>query len=459
MGRKEVHRRPKGATQRRPVGRGPQRDRGSVGSVEALPSGRFRVRVWVGDRKVGDTFATREDAERQRAILAVKHRAVAEATPEAETLLGFGERWLDEQERLGDLRSMETLRSQWRCHVVGTPLAAMALATIQECDVREWLHETVAKASLVAAPGRVGIHTSSGRRLSRDTVSKVMSQLRQVFEGARERGLIAANPAKGVAVRGRRQRGNEVGTFLSLEEIARLEACTEIPEANRIVFLVAVYTGLRQGELWGLHWSDVRLDGDRPEVCVRFSHKGPPKSGKIRHVPLLDPARELLLRWREIGRYAPDGLVFTNSRGNRRGRSDDARWADYHVVKVRRLPDGSRVRENVRCEGYGKRLGLGRATRFHDLRHTHASHLIMGSWGAQWSLPEIAAMLGHSTTEVTERYAHLGMDHLHRKAAATARRGTDFLSHESPRTDRKSLARPGRVELPTPRSVVWCSIH
>lgn len=49
----------------------------SVGSIDVLPSGRFRVRVWVKGKKTGDTFATREEAEQQRATLAVMHRAVA----------------------------------------------------------------------------------------------------------------------------------------------------------------------------------------------------------------------------------------------------------------------------------------------------------------------------------------------------------------------------------------------
>jgi len=433
--------------------RGPARDREGVGSVETLPSGRFRVRVWVGEKKVGDTFAAREDAERQRATLAVLHHAAAQCRPEEDSLRRFGARWLDEQEKLGDLRSIDTLRSQWDCHIAETPLAALALDAIAESDVRAWLSAMMLKPALVATKGGERSHAPSSRKLSRDTVSKVLSQLRQMLEGAREKGLLSSNPASDVHVRGRRQRGNEVGTYLTLDELARLEASTTIPEANRLVYLFAAYSGLRQGEIWGLHWVDVHLNAARPEVIVKFSHKGPPKNGKSRPVPLLGPALEFLTRWKEIAPTSKEGLVFPTSRGGRRGRSDDARWADYHLLKVRKEADGTRVRENVRQEGYSKRLGLGRPVRFHDLRHTCASHLIMGTWGVQWSLSEIATFLGHSDTEVTERYAHLSSDHLHRKAAQTAPRGTNLLSHATPPGDRKLLARPGRVELPTPRSV------
>jgi site-specific recombinase XerD len=46
--------------------------------------------------------------------------------------------------------------------------------------------------------------------------------------------------------------------------------------------------------------------------------------------------------------------------------------------------------------------------RFHDLRHTAASHLVM----AGVSLAAVGAILGHKTSAMTSRYAHLSQDHL-----------------------------------------------
>ena len=57
--------------------------------------------------------------------------------------------------------------------------------------------------------------------------------------------------------------------------------------------------------------------------------------------------------------------------------------------------------------------------RFHDLRHTCASHLLMGTWGRAWKIEEVCAFLGHSDITVTQRYAHLSPDHLNRAAAET----------------------------------------
>lgn len=64
---------------------------------------------------------------------------------------------------------------------------------------------------------------------------------------------------------------------------------------------------------------------------------------------------------------------------------------------------------------------VGRHVRPHDLRHTCASHLVQGSWGRTMSLPELRDWMGHSSTKVTERYAHLAPEGLRGAAAEMAR--------------------------------------
>jgi integrase len=273
-----------------------------------------------------------------------------------------------------------------------------------------------------------------------------MILLRVCLGDAVQEGLLPENPAAGLVVK-RVASADEGWTFLTAEEGTTVTTSPTIPEPERLFFTAAIFTGLRQGELLGLHWADVHLDGDRPELVVRYSHRGPTKSGKVRRVPVLDPVRRALARWRQICPRSDEGLVFPTPRGCRRQRGDDARWGDYHVPGKGKQP------------GYKTLVGITCRVRFHDLRHTCASHLVMGTWGTQWSLPEIAAMLGHSDVAVTQRYAHLSPDHLHRLAAATARdpRAGGLLGHDgsgsSPNSPVISLARPKRLELLTLRLV------
>jgi len=90
-------------------------------------------------------------------------------------------------------------------------------------------------------------------------------------------------------------------TYLSLGEQRRLAAC-EPPEgssasesrlfrAEKLLALVALGTGMRQGEQFNLELRDVHVDDPEPWLFVRWGSKGkPPKSGKCRRVPLVGVA-------------------------------------------------------------------------------------------------------------------------------------------------------------------------
>lgn len=84
-------------------------------------------------------------------------------------------------------------------------------------------------------------------------------------------------------------------------------------------------------------------------------------------------------------------------------------------------------REHLPLDGYdagwarARRLaGITRRVRWHDLRHTCASHLVQGTWGRVWSLAEVRDVLGHSSIKQTERYAHLCPGGIHDAARATS---------------------------------------
>ena len=85
------------------------------------------------------------------------------------------------------------------------------------------------------------------------------------------------------------------------------------------IFTVAAFTGLRLGELLALRWGDI--DWSLKVIRVRRSFtrgvEGPPKSGLIRSVPLVDQAVTALERLRGREQWtADDELVFVNAVGN-----------------------------------------------------------------------------------------------------------------------------------------------
>lgn len=130
---------------------------------------------------------------------------------------------------------------------------------------------------------------------------------------------------------------------------------------------------MRQGELWELRWRDLDLDGAHPTCTCRRSYLKSTKANQTRHFPLLPAAVSTLRRVRELAADAsPDALVFPGEDGKMYGDGYDAGW-----------------------ERWRKEAGLREELRFHDLRHTCASHLAMGSWGRTWTIAEIRDFIGH----------------------------------------------------------------
>lgn len=174
----------------------------------------------------------------------------------------------------------------------------------------------------------------------------------------------------------------------SAQEIRRfLLAAREEDESVYVLYAAAIFTGMRAGELAGLHWADV--DFERRLITVQRSFTGPTKADDVRYVPLLDPLLPILRQWRL---KHPGQLVFTNRDGGMFRESARVFQEVLHRVLERAgMPStatGGRVRHYVR---------------FHDLRHTFASSW-MTSGGDLFKLQRI---LGHKDTAMTQRYAHL----------------------------------------------------
>jgi integrase len=160
---------------------------------------------------------------------------------------------------------------------------------------------------------------------------------------------------------------------------------------------VAAMTGLRRGELCGLRWSDVDLDGRTLAVrqtITTVNHRpvtGDVKTGTSRRVVDLDDTTVAVLRRHQVTQkewklmagegWKGTGLVFT-------------------------VPDGSCWNPDTITQAF-KRLvsvsGLPRIT-LHGLRHSHTSHLLASGMNPKL----VSARLGHASVAFTlDRYGHV----------------------------------------------------
>jgi integrase len=185
---------------------------------------------------------------------------------------------------------------------------------------------------------------------------------------------------------------------LSADEARRLLAgCT----GHRIEALIvlAVTTGMRQGELLALRWADVDLAAGR--LAVRGSlHRGAgggwtvdePKTTRSRRPVVLPPV-------------AVAALQRHRARQEEERRTAGRRWSDHGFVFTNRLGRPLSSQNMVQRDFHPllARLGLPRI-RFHDLRHTAATLLLQ-----QGVHPKVVSeMLGHADVGITlDLYAHV----------------------------------------------------
>jgi integrase len=173
-----------------------------------------------------------------------------------------------------------------------------------------------------------------------------------------------------------------------------------LPAALQPLYWTAALAGPRRGELRGLRWEDVSLA--KGEITIRRSWDS--KEGEIapksrsgsRVVPMPPPLRDVLADLKaRSGRDGAD-FVFPGRDGGpftptNVWRQADAAWTKANAAEVRKAKQERR--EPVLLDPIG----------LHELRHVWVSLM----FDAGFSLEEIAAFAGHSSTWMTERYKHL----------------------------------------------------
>lgn len=166
--------------------------------------------------------------------------------------------------------------------------------------------------------------------------------------------------------------------YYNAQEAERLIASAR-DEQDRLLLMFAVRTGARAGEMLALEWGDV--DFHSAMIMFRRSRtrgvtSPTPKNRKGRSVPMAEALAAAL----KSHRHLRGELVFCQA--------DGSPLTLWHL-------HGALIRAS-------RKAGL-RAIRFHDLRHSYASILVK----AGCPLAAVQKWLGHSTIQMTMRYAHL----------------------------------------------------
>jgi integrase len=239
-----------------------------------------------------------------------------------------------------------------------------------------------------------GLYKEKLQSLSPRTVQYIHVTLHKALKQAVSDGLIPRNVTE--AVKPPQIRREEIHP-LTPEQVKTL---LDTARGDRLetLYVLAVHTGLRQGELLGLKWDDVDLEAGTLQVrrTLTTAKGGPvlsaPKTkGSRRSVGLSQTAVNTLRshlerQLEEIDRagssWLENGLIFASETGEPLERRNVSKYQFKKLLKRAGLPD----------------------VRFHDLRHTCATLLL----GSNVNPKIVSEMLGHATIAITlDTYSHV----------------------------------------------------
>jgi integrase len=247
------------------------------------------------------------------------------------------------------LRSYSLAARNFIAHIGDGPLQALTAKHVSEFKV---------KRMQIVSPSSVNVDLRS---------------LKAMFSLLVEWEWLARNPFEKVKL----LRIPEIETpFLNEEEISRVLASIENVQLKSIV-LFAYYTGCRLGEILHVKWSDIDWVNNRLSIRNTVTFKT--KSRKNRIVPMHPELVRLLTLIK--GAQGDAQYVFTNREGSPL-RSDTISHQFKRALRKNKLPE---------------------ALHFHSLRHSFASVLVQKGT----PIYQVSKLLGHSSVQVTERYAHL----------------------------------------------------
>lgn len=249
----------------------------------------------------------------------------------------------------------------------------------------EFQNKKISQITIVMVDQYIIDRQTEGMNIS--TLRKILVSLRQIFRLAVKRNYCHKNPLD-YADMPKRQ-GKEIDTnndirILNKSEVSSfLDAVTE--QKYHVLFLLAIFSGARQGEILGMKWSDIQWKDSQIHIQRSFNNQrfyDTKTKGSNRKVDIGPVMLKKLKEWRLACPPGDLDLVFPTENGNPINHNN--------MVNRYFLP--------------GLKLAGIEKIRFHALRHTYASILI----DQKENIKYISTQLGHSTPMVTLNvYAHL----------------------------------------------------
>ena len=356
------------------------------GMVRKREDGRWEGRIVIGHKSNGDSIFRYIYADTQKELTAKLRQNIdayqgVDLTEESRmTLSEWLDRWLEQMSLTLRPDTLKRYRGDMDRHVKPY-LGHKKLTQITAEDLRELYHTLQERGRISPRPGQ-------GPGLSPATVRGIHAALHQALQAAADQGLMPNNPAKQVDPPKITHKPMKI---LNEEQMDTFLAAVDGNEIWRDFFYTELTTGLRRGEICGLMWQDFDEKAGTLKVLRSVNV---PKAGE------LEIGETKTSQGRRTIRLPPSTVQRLKER-------------KQHAVSQWIFPEPLAPEKPVRPSAayyWMKRIlreaGLP-AIRFHDLRHTFATHALTSGVDAK----TLSGILGHTNASFTlDTYTHVTPD-------------------------------------------------
>ena len=363
------------------------------GLVRKRNDGRWEGRIVVGHKEDGKPIfryvlaQTQKELTKKLHAKILEYRGVELSEDSSMTLTEWLEKWLTEyKENELRPRTLEKYRRAVECYI-NPRLGDKKISFITTNDVQKMYVD-------IKENGRISGVDKCGTSLSDSVVRAVHMILHQALDTAVKQRLISRNPTKGTTIP-KKSRGEL--QVLNKEQLDRFLAEVDKDDIWRDFFYTELTTGLRRGEICGLKWCDFDEKHGTLSICRNATAKkgggvsiGETKTdtgNRLIYLPdsiikmLKKRKKKALTEWIFPNPYRPEDPMLPNS----------AYQKLKKILKKAELPN----------------------IRFHDLRHTFATHALTSGVDAK----TLSKILGHTNASFTlDTYTHVTSDMQERAA-------------------------------------------
>lgn len=262
-----------------------------------------------------------------------------------------------------------------------------------ELDILKWCPNTFLEKSIDDFTSDMihsFIHTDLKEYgASVSTQKKILKLLSRVFTTAVECDLINRNPCLGIRVK----TPPPDKKVLNSEEVKLfLLRAKQVDHPMFYLWAVALLTGMRNGELYALRWTNVDIFSHRIIVSNSYSRKDgytSTKSNKTRIVPISNELKEIFLELKNMGPFQEEFKT------ERNGRTKKA----ITDLVLPRLKEWKNEEQSRITKQFCRELNIT-PVRFHDLRATFITNLL----AAGVPSPKVMSIVGHTKLSTTDTY-------------------------------------------------------